>query len=211
MLILPLCVCVFVQLMWKTKNSTRRFWRTWGTATWPRTTMRCPLASSTWPCSPERSRHSLKIWWGDEMVKNEHPKNGNNSTKVFRSLSFIIHSHQHVESIVWAPQIHARWKWLSSSCGLVVLRSEIWGSLEPPTDNYRGSDNSSQTSKNDTTHTLIRAPPVCQPDLHRGDWAVQMGRGGSFKAPLCKRLARAGPPAHVHWSGMSIHILIIWL
>lgn len=101
------CVCVFFQPMWKTKNSTSRFWRTWGTATWPRTTMRCPQASSTWLCSPERSRLSLKIWWGDGNGWKSHShKNGNNSTKIFRRLSFIIHSHQHVESIVGAPHVY---------------------------------------------------------------------------------------------------------
>lgn len=88
-----------------------------------------------------------------KTVKNHQPKNGNNITKIFRCLPFIISSHQHVGAL----QIHARWKWLSSSCGLVVLRSEIWGSQEPPTDNYHDTDNSSQTSMHATTHTLIRS------------------------------------------------------
>ena len=60
------CVCMRVvfQPTWKTKSSTPRCWRTWGTATWPRTTTRSPLVSSTWLCSPERSPPSSKTWWG---------------------------------------------------------------------------------------------------------------------------------------------------
>lgn len=37
----------------------------------------------------------------------------------------------------------------------------------PPTDNYPGADNSSQTSMHDTTHTHA-LPPACQSDPHRG-------------------------------------------
>lgn len=111
---------------------------------------------------------------GRKRLKIHSHKNGNNSMKVFRRLSFIIHSHQHVESIVGAPHVYTRGgNWLSSGCGLVELCSEIWGRPEPPTDNYHGADNSSQTSMHATTHTLLHTPnPVCQSDLHG------RGRGG---------------------------------
>lgn len=58
---------------------------------------------------------------GRKQLKIHFHKNGNNSMKVFRRLSFIIHSHQHVESIVGAPHVYTRGgNWLSSGCGFAL-------------------------------------------------------------------------------------------
>lgn len=70
--------------------------------------MRSPPASSIWPCSPERSRHCLKIWWGKRDERGDGwLKTTYHIPKVFNcwlKTNDNVHKSvcNHVEYVVWA-------------------------------------------------------------------------------------------------------------